>query len=154
MEINEIRLFNNNSKKIARKKLFENVIIQKNRALLFYFVLFISGFMLLTSSPAFAVKSSVEIEVPKNVKNGTEITIKVKISHNGNNLFHYTDWVSVKAGSKEIARWEYSMFSLPKDEVFIKEIKYTVNGTVDIEAEANCNIHGSAGKKSVKLKIK
>ncbi len=134
-------------------RLFENTIIHKYRSLLFYLVMSIFGFMFLTSLPAFADKSTVEIDVPKGVKKGAEITIKVKVSHNGNNLFHYTDLVYIKAGGKEIARWEYSIFSLPKDEVFIKEVKYTVNGPVYIEAEANCNIHGSAGKKSIKLKI-
>ena len=135
-------------------RLFENLSIRMNKTFRFYLVLFIYGFMFLTSLPAFADKSSVEIDVPKDIKKGAEITIKVKVSHDGNSLFHYTDWVYVKAEGKEIAKWEYSMFSLPEDEVFMKEVKYTVNGPVDIEAEANCNIHGSAGKKSVKLKVK
>ncbi len=103
---------------------------------------------------AFADKSSVEITAPEAAKKGETITIKVKVTHDGNNFLHYTDLVYIKAGGKEIARWEYSMFDRPEEEIFTKEVKFTVNKTVEIEAEANCNIHGSKGKKTVKISVK
>ncbi len=104
--------------------------------------------------PAFADKSSVEITASAIVKKGETITISVKVTHDGNNFLHYTDWVYIKAGGKEIARWEYSMFNRPENEIFTKEIKFTVNKSVEIEAEANCNFHGSKGKKTVKISVK
>ena len=113
-----------------------------------------AGFFFLLSKPLFADKTSVEIEVPATVKKGTRVTIKIKVTHKGNNMFHYTDWVVVKIDGQEAARWEYSMFSLPEKEVFTKELKYTFSKSSEIEAQANCNIHGSAGKRIEKVFIK
>ena len=104
--------------------------------------------------PVFADKSSIEITAPAAVKKGETITITVKVIHDGNNMLHYTEWVYIKADGKEIGRWEYSMMNNPKDEIFTKEVKYTVKKTVEIEAEANCNLHGSKGKKSLKITVK
>jgi len=104
--------------------------------------------------PAFADKSSVEINAPGEVKKGETIIIILKVTHDGNNFLHYTDWVYIKAGNIEIARWDYSMFDTPESEVFTKEVEYTVNEPVTIEAEANCNIHGNAGKKTLNITVK
>jgi desulfoferrodoxin (superoxide reductase-like protein) len=101
-------------------------------------------FIILTGA-AMADKSAVNIDVPVSAAKGTEITIKLNVTHHGNNMFHYTNWVYVKANGKEIARWNYSSTKTPESEYFTKEIKYTVNEPVQIEAEANCNIHGSTG---------
>ena len=117
-----------------------------------HFILLIM-LVLFSGSALFANKSSVKIDIPAEVKKGEKILIKVTVSHNGNNVIHYTDWVYVKAGNKEIARWEYSMFSRPDSEVFTKEVTYTVKETVEIEAQANCNLHGSAGKGTVTVKV-
>ena len=111
-------------------------------------------FVLWMALPALADKSSVEITVPGEVKKGETITIKVKVTHDGNNFIHYTDWVYIKAGGNEIARWEFSMFDTPEDEIFTREAEYTVNESVEIEAEANCNMHGSAGKRTQKITVK
>jgi desulfoferrodoxin (superoxide reductase-like protein) len=61
----------------------------------------------------------------------------------------------VKVNGKEVKRWEFSAGSLPESETFTREIDYTVegDGTVTIEAEADCNIHGSAGKVEKKIEI-
>lgn len=118
------------------------------------FSLICGALFLFMYMPLFADKTSVELDVPQTAKKGETITIKVRVTHDGNNIFHYTDWIYVKAGGKEIARWEYSMFSLPDDETFTKEVKYTVNETVEIEAEGNCNIHGSTGIKKATVTVK
>ncbi len=104
--------------------------------------------------PAFADKSSVEINAPEEVKKGETITIILKVTHDGNNFLHHTDWVYIKAGDREIARWDYSMFDTPENEIFTREVEYTVNEPVAIEAEAYCNIHGSAGKKTLNITVK
>ena len=117
-------------------------------------VIVFSSLMVFASLAAFADKTSVEIEAPAAAKKGETVTIKIKVTHDGNNIFHYTNWVYVKVNGKEIKRWEYSMFSLPEDEVFTREITYTVSESVDIEAEGNCNIHGSTGKKTVRITVK
>jgi len=105
----------------------------------------------LFAAPLFANKSSVKIDAPDKAVKGTVATIKLTISHKGNNLFHHTEWVYVKIDGKEIARWEYSFTNLPEDSVFVKEVEYTVNDTITIEAEASCNIHGSAGISEKKI---
>lgn len=97
------------------------------------------------SHPAFANKSSVRIEAPETVAMGQEITIKLYVSHDGNNFIHHTDWVSLKINNQEIKRWTYGIFDTPESEKFTLEIQYTVTGPITLTAEADCNLHGSSG---------
>jgi desulfoferrodoxin (superoxide reductase-like protein) len=83
------------------------------------------------------------IEAPQSAVNGSEITIRVTVVHNADNIFHHVDWFSIMVNGKEVGRWEYSWGKLPPDTTFAKEIKYTVNGPLAIKAQAHCNIHGS-----------
>ena len=101
-----------------------------------------------------ANKASVTIEAPKTAAPGTEITIKVHVSHNGNNAVHHVEWVYVSINGKELERWEFSALNLPEDGNFIREVKYKVVGPVTIEAKANCNLHGSAGPADLTVKPK
>ncbi|OGR08255.1 MAG: hypothetical protein A2511_14770 [Deltaproteobacteria bacterium RIFOXYD12_FULL_50_9] len=98
---------------------------------------------LLIASTAWANRSSTAIEMPTTVAKGTESTIRITISHNGNNWFHYTQWCKVTANGKEIARWDYNWNHLPESGVFTKEIKFKVDEATKISAEASCNVHGS-----------
>ena len=91
---------------------------------------------------AWANRSSAVIEAPATVSKGTEATIKVTVSHNGNNWFHYTEWAKVTANGKEIARWDYSWSNRPESEVFTKEIKLQITEPTKIRAEASCVSHG------------
>ena len=102
-------------------------------------------FLLLYTSVAWADKSSVEIEAPNQAAKGSEVVVKLNVSHSANNFIHYTDWVVVKANGKEIARWEYSALDKPEGQKFTKQVKITVDKDVEIEAQAHCNMHGSAG---------
>jgi len=108
---------------------------------------------LIFANPAVANKSSVQIVAPDNAAIGSEITIEIQASHNGNNFLHYTEWVYVKINGEEIKRWEFSNFNKPEDENFTRSITYTVTGPLEITAEASCNIHGSSGivRKIVKV---
>jgi len=108
------------------------------------------------SGAAFANQSSVSLEAPNSVERGTEITIKVHVTHSANNYFHYTKWVSIKLNGIEIARWDYGKYKYkrPKAKNFTEEIKYIVTDDVIIEAEASCNIHGSKKKAIKKVFIK
>lgn len=105
----------------------------------------LSLIMLLLSCPAFADKSSVRIEAPDHAAIGDEIKIILHITHRGNNIFHHTNWVVLNINGKEIERREFGMFSLPESESFTWEIAYVVKEAFTISAQANCNIHGSAG---------
>ncbi|MBU0544781.1 MAG: class II SORL domain-containing protein [Proteobacteria bacterium] len=117
-------------------------------------MLFFSLFFFLSLGIAFASKSSVSLTAPESVPKGTEVTISVNVTHSGNNMFHYTNWVYIKVNGKEIARWDFTMTNTPGSENFTREIKYTVNESVQIEAEANCNIHGSAGIAKAGISVK
>lgn len=117
-------------------------------------MLFFSLVYFLSLGIAFADKSSVSLTAPESVPKGTEVTIKVNVTHSGNNMFHYTKWVYVKVNGKEIARWDFSATKTPESENFTKEIKYTVNEPAQIEAEANCNIHGSTGIAKASISVK
>ena len=101
-----------------------------------------------------ADKSFVTVEAPENAEKGSEIIIRINVKHSGNNFLHYTDRVYVSVNGKEIKRWEFSAFNRPEAENFSREIRYRVNGPLEIVAEANCSIHGSAGpaKKNVAVR--
>ena len=106
------------------------------------------------SGVSLANKSAVTIEAPDQATKGTEITIKIHVTHSANNFFHYTNWVKVMVNGKEAAFWEYSAGNRPEDAKFTKEIKLTINAPMEIVAEANCNLHGSQGpaKKTISIK--
>jgi desulfoferrodoxin (superoxide reductase-like protein) len=103
---------------------------------------------------AYANKAAVTIEAPESAANGDEITIKVKVIHSADNIFHHVDWAYIMVNGREVERWEYSWHTLPPDATFTKEIKYKVQGPIEIKAEAHCNIHGSKGPAFKTISIK
>jgi desulfoferrodoxin (superoxide reductase-like protein) len=109
--------------------------------------------LLWASTAAFANKTAVSLDGPESAAAGTEITLTVTVSHKGNSGFHYTNWVVVKADGEEIARWDFKSSDRPESENFTREIKYTVEKTVEITAQGNCNIHGSEGPAVLKITV-
>jgi desulfoferrodoxin (superoxide reductase-like protein) len=120
----------------------------KKSLTLFVFIL------LVFAGAAFANKTSVAVEAPNSVAAGTEVTIVINVMHKGNNAFHHTKWVTVKADGEEIANWEFSGSKKPENENFSREVKYTVTKPVEITAQGSCNIHGSQGPVTVKIDVK
>ncbi|MFW5709995.1 MAG: desulfoferrodoxin family protein [Bacteroidota bacterium] len=118
-----------------------------------FLILMIIAFLLCVI-PLMADKSSVTIDAPDTVEKGQVITIVIKVTHDGNNILHHTNWVYVKANGEQIARWEYTWTSLPEQETFEKKVTYAVNDSLTIEAEANCNIHGSEGLVRKEIQVK
>ena len=119
-----------------------------------YYFIPILLMILLPAHAAFADKASVSIEAPTAVAKGSEITIRLTIIHSANSYFHYVEWVRVMMNEREITRWDYSRSNRPEDATFTKEIKYTVNESGEIKAEASCNIHGSKGPAIQKVLVK
>jgi desulfoferrodoxin (superoxide reductase-like protein) len=103
--------------------------------------------------PALANKASVSIEAPKVIKANEEATITINITHKGNSRFHYVNRVVVTANGQEVARWDFSSGNRPEGENFSREIKLQIQTDTEIVAEANCNLHGSAGPARVTIKI-
>jgi desulfoferrodoxin (superoxide reductase-like protein) len=112
------------------------------------------GIAIFISVPAWANKAETKIEAPESADKGSEITIKVTVIHSANNFFHYTEWLWVQVNGKEIAKWEYSSGSRPEGGTFTKEIKFKVDGDLDIKSKASCNIHGSANDAVAKVTAK
>lgn len=100
-----------------------------------------------------ANKTSVEVKAPAEVKAGTEITITITVTHKGNSKSHHTDWVFLKINGKEVQRWNYGKDSLPLTETFSIEYTYVANEPLNIEAQGNCNIHGSTGLKKTAVNV-
>ena len=92
-----------------------------------------------------ANKASVTIQAPASAQKGSEIVIRINVSHDGNNFFHYVNWVYVSVNGKEVVRWTFSSSDRPEAGNFSREVKVSVNGNSEIVTEANCNLHGSAG---------
>lgn len=124
--------------------------MRKTRFLLILLTLFIS----INGGIAFANKSSTSIEAPQTVQRGSELVIKIHVNHKGNNFLHYTNWLKVLVNQKEVARWEFTSSQRPEGEVFSREIKIKAMEDLEVTAEANCNLHGSAGPTSIKILVR
>lgn len=103
---------------------------------------------------AFGSKSAVSIDAPQTARKGSEVTIKVSATHNGNSALHYTQWLKLTVNGNEVARWDFSGSNRPEGEVFTREVKIKVVENVDIVAEASCNVHGSAGPATAKITVR
>jgi desulfoferrodoxin (superoxide reductase-like protein) len=103
---------------------------------------------------AFANKSAVSIKAPSEVPRGSQVVIQVTVSHNDNSVLHYTDWLYVMVNGKELERWNYTAFARPEAADFTREIKVTAADNLEVKAEANCNVHGSAGPAILKISVK
>ena len=102
----------------------------------------------------YANASAVEITVPEHAQKGSTITIRLKVIHNADNIFHFTDWAWIMVDGKEIARWDFTWNHRPEDKIFYRDVTYTVKGPVVVSAKANCNLHGSAGERSAAIQVK
>jgi len=110
--------------------------------------------VLLWANIAFANKASVSIEAPAEVAKGTEITIRLTVIHNADNVFHHVEWAQLMVNNNQVGYWKYSTLDRPSAATFTIEIKYTVNENTEIRGEASCNLHGSAGPGFFKIAIK
>lgn len=92
-----------------------------------------------------ADKSGATLEAPDQAAKGSEIVLRIRVTHSANSFFHHTNWVSVKCNGEEIKKWEYSMNNLPEGAQFTKEVRLVIKEISEVEAESNCNLHGSKG---------
>ena len=103
---------------------------------------------------ALADKSAASLEVPQTAERGSEVTIRVTVTHSSNTASHYTEWLKVTVNQKEIARWDYSSDNRPEAAVFTKEIKVKALESLEVTAQASCNKHGSKGPTTAKISVK
>jgi desulfoferrodoxin (superoxide reductase-like protein) len=112
------------------------------------FVLIVSCFLFLFclhSGPVFADKSAVTLEGPASAEKGSEVVIKITVTHSSNSFFHYTKWLKVQAVGRPIEQWDFTAGNRPDGATFTKEVRIRVLENTEVVAEASCNIHGSAG---------
>lgn len=110
--------------------------------------------LLLQVGVVLANKSEASIEGPMLAPKGSEVTLRITVSHNANTASHHTAWLKVTANKKEVARWDYTKDSPPEGAVFTKEIKIKVTEDTEIVAEASCINHGSKGPSKHNIKVK
>jgi desulfoferrodoxin (superoxide reductase-like protein) len=103
---------------------------------------------------ALANKSETTIEGPTQAAKGSEVTLRITVTHNANTASHYTEWLKVTANKQEVGRWDYTKENRPEGAVFTKEIKIKVTEDTEIVAEASCNNHGSKGSAKHKIIVK
>jgi desulfoferrodoxin (superoxide reductase-like protein) len=95
--------------------------------------------------PAWADKSSVSIEAPKGAEKNAEVVLRFTVTHHGNSIFHYTQWLKVEIDGKPAGRWDFTGSNRPEGATFVREMRVKAIKSLDIAAEASCNIHGGAG---------
>ena len=118
------------------------------------FGVFMIAISLVQVSGAFANKSEASIEGPTDAVKGSEVTLRITVTHNANTASHYTEWLKVMANKKEVGRWDYTKENRPEGAVFTKEIKIKVTEDTEISAESSCNNHGSKGPAKHKIVVK
>jgi desulfoferrodoxin (superoxide reductase-like protein) len=116
--------------------------------------IFMLAIALVQINVAFANSSEASIEGPTDAAQGSEVTLRITVTHNSNTASHYTEWLKVMANGKQIARWDYTKENRPEGAVFSKEIKITVMEDTEIVAESSCNNHGSKGPAKYKIMVK
>lgn len=92
-----------------------------------------------------ADKAAATVEAPDQVAKGTEIILKIHVTHSENSFLHYVSWLRVKVNGEEIKEWDYSVSHRPEGARFTKEVRLVIKETSEVEAEANCSLHGSKG---------
>lgn len=110
-------------------------------------------FFLFATSSSFANKTAVKVTAPEKATKGSEITVKIDVTHMGNTSSHHTDWVWIKVNGEEIKKWEYPKNKLPEKENFTLEIKVKADSNLEISAEGHCNRHGSKGEDKVTVLV-
>lgn len=90
-----------------------------------------------------ANKTSVEIDTVNKAQKGEKVTIKLNASHEGNNFLHYTYELYLSINGERVKEWNYYMLDKPPSEEFSKEITYTVDEKLNLEAKGYCTLHGS-----------
>ena len=120
----------------------------------FAFIFWALALMMAVPGMAFANKAAVSIEAPKAAAKGEEVIIVINVTHDGNSPVHYVNWVNLKINGKDAKKWEYSPTKRPESGNFTLNYKYRVDADTKIAAEANCNLHGSAGPASATIKAK
>lgn len=113
----------------------------------------IAALLFITSFSVLANKTSVKIIAPEKAEKGTEITIKIEVTHMGNTKGHYTDWVWVKVNGNEYKKWEYTPKNLPENQNFTLEFTVKAEENMEIIAKGNCNRHGSKGEETILIKV-
>jgi desulfoferrodoxin (superoxide reductase-like protein) len=120
-------------------------------------VLVVSCFLFLfclVSGPVFANKAAVALEGPASAEKGSEIIVKITVTHSANSFMHYTKWLKVQVNGKPLEEWDYTASNRPPGETFTKEIKIKVTENTEVIAEASCNVHGSAGPAKLMILVK
>ncbi len=108
----------------------------------------------LHSGPVFANKAAATLEGPASAEKGSEVVVKITVTHSANSFLHYTKWLKVQAAGKPVEQWDYTASNRPDGATFTKEVKIKVLEDTEVVAEASCNIHGSAGPAKLMIQVR
>ena len=89
-----------------------------------------------------------------NADKGDMVTVQVHVTHCCNNKDHHVNWVSFAINGHEMQRWVYEDDNLPPNPDFTVEYTFNIAKTSRLTAEANCNLHGSAGPATARIAVR
>ena len=118
------------------------------------FAVLILAIVLFQASGALANKAESAIEGPAMAAKGSEVILRITVTHNANTATHYVEWLKATANGKEVARWDYTKDNRPEGAAFVKEVKVKVMEDTEIISESSCNNHGSKGPAKHKITVK
>jgi desulfoferrodoxin (superoxide reductase-like protein) len=101
----------------------------------------------------FVLPSICTLEGPTSAEKGSEVTIKITVTHSANSFLHYTKWLKVQTNGQPVQQWDYTAGNRPDGETFTKEVKIKILENTEVVAEASCNIHGSAGPAKLMIMV-
>jgi len=105
----------------------------------------------LSTGTVLANKSSVSIAGPASADQGSEVTLRLTVTHSANSFFHYTNLLTVQVNGQPFTQWVFTSGNRPEGAVFTREVKIRIIGNTEVVAEAYCNIHGSKGPAKVTI---
>lgn len=112
------------------------------------------GVLFFYPGTACANKSAVSIEAPASAEKGADVVVRATVTHSSNSYLHYTEWLRVDVDGKTVGKWEYTRSERPEGASFTKEVRVKAGKTLEIVAEASCNVHGSAGPAKTTIAVR
>ncbi|MBU6998304.1 MAG: hypothetical protein HXS41_05270 [Theionarchaea archaeon] len=100
--------------------------------------------------PVFAGVPIVQIQAPRQVTEGDEVTLKIMITHEANDSDHHINYVWLYQNDRIVKEWVWTTSDFIKDDQFTLEYTTVLTEDTVFIAKAHCTLHGD---KKITFKI-
>ncbi|MBU7013772.1 MAG: hypothetical protein HXS52_02385 [Theionarchaea archaeon] len=100
--------------------------------------------------PVYAGVPIVQIQAPRQVTAGDEITLKIMITHEANDSDHHINYVWLYQNDRIVKEWVWTVSDFITEDQFTLEYTTVLNEDTVFIAKAHCTLHGD---KKITFKI-